>query len=376
MAEMVASEKKRRFFVVSALALIASVLVCFAVLYVFSPNKYAPESKVDLSKGSKVADRPAAIGGAGTVKYNENLIKFDEKKADEALIGGKSFIATPIGAPKQASPVAIKKNDEVEKRKAPETVTTQTASRSSPTKSPNDVLAKRVMEDLASLDGKISVAGGPAITFTAKPGEATIEARGTGTGQETSDIDGGDAAPRLKSGDVLYALVTTGVNSDVPAPVTATVLSGAFRRSKLIGAFQRFEERLVVVFSRLVRPDGSEVPIEAYAVDPQTTEASVASNVDTHFFSRWGGLIAASFLEGLGEAKRYSGASSYAYGNNLNGADQMVWGNYSVADQAWIAAGKVGQRSGRIMEKNFDRVPTVYLEAGTQIGVLVNAVKK
>jgi type IV secretory pathway VirB10-like protein len=115
--------------------------------------------------------------------------------------------------------------------------------------------------------------------------------------------------------------------------------------------------------------------VEAYAVDPSTSEASVASSVDTHFFSRWGGLIAASFLEGLATAKRFSGAQSTVYGNASETTDQMVWNTYSPADQAWIAAGKVGERSAKIFERNFDRPPTVYLESGTAVGILVLSVK-
>ena len=84
-------------------------------------------------------------------------------------------------------------------------------------------------------------------------------------------------------------------------------------------------------------------------------------------------------MEGLSNAKKYSGAQSTIYGGygGMNGqaTDQMVWNTYSPADQAWIAAGKVGERAGKIFEKNFERPPTVYLESGTAIGVLILNVK-
>ena len=179
----------------------------------------------------------------------------------------------------------------------------------------------------------------------------------------------------LKPGDLLYAIVDVGVNSDVPSAVLATVTSGTYRNTRLMGTFQRHEERLVLAFNRAVLPTGETVQLEAYAVDPSTSEASVASSVNTHFFSRWGGLVASAFLEGLGTAKRYSGSQStiYGYGNDVT--DQMVWNTYSVEDQAWIAAGKVGEKAGKIFEKNFDRPPTVRLESGTPVGVLVLNVK-
>ena len=101
----------------------------------------------------------------------------------------------------------------------------------------------------------------------------------------------------LKPGDLLYAIVDVGVNSDVPSAVLATVTSGEYRNARLMGGFQRHDERLVLAFNRAVLPSGETVQLEAYAVDPSTSEASVASSVDTHFFSRWGGLVASAFLE-------------------------------------------------------------------------------
>ena len=179
----------------------------------------------------------------------------------------------------------------------------------------------------------------------------------------------------LKPGDLLYAIVDVGVNSDVPSAVLATVTSGEYRNARLMGGFQRHDERLVLAFNRAVLPSGETVQLEAYAVDPSTSEASVASSVNTHFFSRWGGLVASAFLEGLGSAKRYSGAQSTIYGSGGDTTDQMVWNTYSVEDQAWIAAGKVGEKAGKIFEKGFDRPPTVRLESGTPVGVLIVNVK-
>ena len=69
----------------------------------------------------------------------------------------------------------------------------------------------------------------------------------------------------LKPGDLLYAIVDVGVNSDVPSAVLATVTSGAYRNTRLMGTFQRHEERLVLAFNRAVLPTGETVQLEAYA---------------------------------------------------------------------------------------------------------------
>ena len=233
-----------------------------------------------------------------------------------------------------------------------------------------------MLEDLAALDAKlssVSVEQGKVVFVHdfSKDKPALAPAAITGGAEQASGT-----TLTLRPGDLLYAVIDTGVNSDVPSAVMATVASGKLKNARLLGKFQRFEERLVLAFTRIILPDGSDAQIEGYAVDPATSEASVASSVDTHFFSRWGGLIATAFLEGLSNAKRYSGSQSTIYGG-MNGqtTDQMVWNTYSPTDQAWIAAGKVGEKAGKIFEKNFERPPTVYLESGTAVGILVLNVK-
>ena len=235
-------------------------------------------------------------------------------------------------------------------------------------------MLKRMMEDLAALDNRLTAvsAGTGSIAylhdFSKDPNPVPVE---------RPVVQQASAAPGIavKPGDMLYAVVETGVNSDVPSAVMASVVVGPFKGARLLGSFQRFEERLVLAFSRAILPTGEDFQLEAYAVDPSTSEASVATSVDTHFFSRWGGLIAASFLEGLSTAKRFSGSQSTIYGGVGGVTDQMIWNTYSPADQLWIAAGKVGEKASRIFERNFDRPPTVYLEQGTPVGVLVLNVK-
>ena len=239
-------------------------------------------------------------------------------------------------------------------------------------------MLKRMMDDLTALDTKLSavaVGEGKIVYLHDFSDESASVTTPVATTPETTQSGNTPPSVTLKPGDLLYAIVDVGVNSDVPSAVLATVTSGAYRNTRLMGTFQRHEERLVLAFNRAVLPTGETVQLEAYAVDPSTSEASVASSVNTHFFSRWGGLVASAFLEGLGTAKRYSGSQStiYGYGNDVT--DQMVWNTYSVEDQAWIAAGKVGEKAGKIFEKNFDRPPTVRLESGTPVGVLVLNVK-
>lgn len=366
MSDMTSTEKKRRLILFSLLGAALAVSILLASFFLFAPEKPSATASLTTARTDAISGK---AGGEGSEEYNQKLQEHDTRQANEALKSGESFVPTPVG---QRKPVVGKKEDTPP---PPPVAPVRTA----PVQTPrtDNTMLKRMMDDLAALDTRLaaaSVGEGKIIYLRDFSDERTPVA--TPVAQASAPATSTPPALELKPGDLLYAIVDVGVNSDVPSAVLATVTSGTYRNARLMGGFQRHDERLVLAFNRAVLPTGETVQLEAYAVDPSTSEASVASSVDTHFFSRWGGLVASAFLEGLGTAKRYSGAQSTIYGSsNGESTDQMVWNTYSVEDQAWIAAGKVGEKAGKIFEKGFDRPPTVRLESGTPVGVLVLNVK-
>lgn len=366
MSDMTSTEKKRRLILFSLLGAALAVIL-LASFFLFSPEKPSATASLTSARTDAISGK---AGGEGSEEYNQKLKEHDARQANEALKTGESFISTPVG---QRKPVVMKKED------TPPPVPPVAPVRTTPVQTPrtDNTMLKRMMDDLAALDTKLSAVavGEGKIAYLR---DFSDEAAPVAAPAEKTVVPASDTPPSvaLKPGDLLYAIVDVGVNSDVPSAVLATVTSGTYRNARLMGGFQRHDERLVLAFNRVVLPTGETIQLEAYAVDPSTSEASVASSVDTHFFSRWGGLVASAFLEGLGTAKRYSGAQSTIYGNsNGENTDQMVWNTYSVEDQAWIAAGKVGEKAGKIFEQGFDRPPTVRLASGTPVGVLVLNVK-
>lgn len=367
MSNMTSTEKKRRFIVFCLLGLCIAAAIVFASFTLFTPEK--PSATANLVNTRSEAVKGQA-GGQGSEEYNKKLETHDARQANTALQTGDSFVPTPVG---NKTSVVGKKEDT-----SPPAPPVVAPVRTAPVQAPrtDNAMLKRMMEDLAALDTRLAAAsvGAGQIVYLREFPAGVAETASVEKAMPVS-LPGSAASAALKPGDLLYAVIDTGVNSDVPSAVMATVASGTYRNARLLGGFQRHDERLVLAFTRAVLPSGETIQFEAYAVDPATSEASVASSVDTHFFSRWGGLVASAFLEGLGTAKRYSGSQSTIYGYNGESTDQMVWNTYSLSDQAWIAAGKVGEKAGKIFERQFDRVPTVYLESGTPVGVLVLNVK-
>lgn len=370
------TEKKRRFFIMAGFAFVAVAIILFVSFYIFAPAQAPSTANLASAKRENVSGQ---VGGQGSEEYNKKLETHNSQQANAALTAGESYIPTPVGKPS-----LITKKTDSPPPAPPQVVQPRVAQ--TKTQQRDNGLLKRMMEDLAQLDTKLasySTSGG-AIVYTTdfEADQRKARERGGAGGKPSAPAVAGDEQPQvmtdLKPGDLLYAIVDTGINSDVPSAVMATIVQGKYNKARVLGSFKRFEERMVLAFTRCILPSGESIQIDAFGVDPATTEGSVASSVDTHFFSRWGGLVASAFLEGLGTAKRYSGASSTVYGGGYNGNvnDQMVWNKYSLEDQAWIAAGKVGEKAGKIYEKNFDRPPTVYLASGSAVGILVMNVKE
>lgn len=176
--------------------------------------------------------------------------------------------------------------------------------------------------------------------------------------------------PPFQVGDVLYAVIEQYLNTDTPVPAfLATVISGPLKGAKVIGQFTRVEDRMTLLFQRLVH-NNKVWTINGYAVDPKTTSGALASSVDYHRMSRWGGLIAASLLKGWASAVEKSGQTvAISDGTVVSGVP-----NYSFLDEMIIASGEVGSQLAEKASKNFDRVPTVHLEQGVPVGIVIMSV--
>jgi len=368
MSHNISSGNRKRVIMLAFLTVAAFATLIMVGIMVFGDKSPPVTSSVAPARSDTIGGE---AGGEGSDEYNSKVKKHDEQQADAALQSGESYVPTPVG---QKKPV-VQRKEEVKPASPPVTPV-----HTKPVQTPrtNDAMLKRMMEDLSTLDTRLSAVSVGTGQIVYLKDFSREEQRSASVDEKQTPVPA-PVAPspvlEIKAGDLLYAVVDTGVNSDVPSAVMATVAAGKYKNARLLGGFQRHDERLVLAFNRVILPSGETAQLEAYAVDPATSEASVATRVDTHFFSRWGGLIASAFLEGLGSAKQYSGAQSTIYGSGGTTTDQMVWNSYSLEDQAWIAAGKVGEKAGKIFEKGFDRPPTVYLESGTSVGVLVLNVK-
>lgn len=180
----------------------------------------------------------------------------------------------------------------------------------------------------------------------------------------------------IKSGTIFFATLDTSVNSDEPGPILATIVSGTYKGSKLIGSIQQSPEipgsngptALIISFNTMNVPFiANSIGISAVAIDPDTARTALASDVDHHYVQRYGSLFASSFLEGWGESISQAGTNITVspFGGTSSTAPTLTAGQ-----QVAAGLGQVGQSWGQELGDTFNRQNTVTINAGIAMGIL------
>jgi type IV secretory pathway VirB10-like protein len=182
----------------------------------------------------------------------------------------------------------------------------------------------------------------------------------------------------LQPGDILFAVLQTAIDSDEPGPVRAKIVGERFKDAILLGGLRAFPpavgsrpERVLVKFDYLTTADRATYRIDAFAIDLATARTALATDVDHHYLDRWGSLLAASFLEGYGNAIKNNNRITAV--GPLGNVVSVPKGDLSHDEITREALGTVGQRLGSVVAENFQRPNTITVDPGTGLGILIAA---
>lgn len=171
----------------------------------------------------------------------------------------------------------------------------------------------------------------------------------------------------VPAGTIEYGQLLIEANTDAPGPVMAQVVSGPLRGSRVLGNFQSTDNYLVLNFYTLVM-DGIDYPIQAVAIDPDTTLPGVITEIDHRYFKRIILPAAGAFVEGLANAISDSGTTSVYI------TDSSV--TQSTADRdskEEVASGisEAGEELREILDDEADNTePMLRVASGTPLGIL------
>jgi len=241
-------------------------------------------------------------------------------------------------------------------------------------------LSKQEWEDkMRELQQNMEAQAGDLFTsWTPLPKQEYVEgvtdktAQQTTVATKTTGIPGQQQAVSgkiMKAGSIIFAVLDTGINSDEPGPIMATVTEGKLKGSKVLGEFKRVEKKVVLQFSVLSAPHlDHSISINAYGIDPEIGRIAMASSVDSHYMYRYGTYFAASFIGGLGEAIQNSKSTITT---NVWGGTTQQFSDLNVTEKIFSALGEVGQKFSDVLKKDIDMPPTVRVKTGSGIGLLL-----
>ncbi|HAU0224206.1 TPA: type IVB secretion system protein DotG/IcmE [Legionella pneumophila] len=209
-------------------------------------------------------------------------------------------------------------------------------------------------------------------------GESAVPGTGTGTGSNNQPVDQGAVSAQnqaiIKTGDIMFAVLDTSVNSDEPGPILATIVTGKLKGSKLIGSFNlpSNADKMVITFNTMSIPGAEKtISISAYAIDPNTARTALASRTNHHYLMRYGSLFASSFLQGFGNAFQSANTTitigGTGGGNNITVANGV---GRSTLENAVIGLATVGKAWSQQAQQLFNTPTTVEVYSGTGLGIL------
>lgn len=172
----------------------------------------------------------------------------------------------------------------------------------------------------------------------------------------------------LAAGSVIAASLITGLNSDLPGFVTAQITQNTYdsatgrilllpQGSRLLGTYDDVtafgQERALVVWQRIILPDGSSIRIDNMPAADLEGYAGLADKVDVHTWQLLKGVVLSSLL-GVG-------------------SELTIGGEGDLVRALRESAQQNGSRAGdQIVSRSLSIQPTIRVRPGWPLRVLVN----
>lgn len=175
---------------------------------------------------------------------------------------------------------------------------------------------------------------------------------------------------QVMAGTIIPASLVTGVNSDLPGRVIAQVtenvydtVSGRFllipQGARVIGTYDSViafgQSRALVVWQRIIMPDGSSVVIENLPATDTAGYAGLEDEVNFHTWRLLKGIVLSTLL---------------GVGTELSFGDDESDLVKAIRESTQDSANRVGQR---ITERNLNTQPTITIRPGWPLRIIVHS---
>jgi type IV secretion system protein VirB10 len=181
------------------------------------------------------------------------------------------------------------------------------------------------------------------------------------------------SAFEIKAGTLISAALVTGLSSDLPGPVIAQVTEPVFdhvtgRRvlipqgARLIGRYDsqvsHGQDRALVVWKRIIFPDGRSLSIGAMTGADATGAAGLADQVDAHL---------PNLMRAVGLSTLISIGGAAAQNSLARSSDNLI-----LQDAAGGVSATASQTGQRLVERDLQRAPTLRVRPGWPLKIIVD----
>lgn len=187
----------------------------------------------------------------------------------------------------------------------------------------------------------------------------------------------------IAQGKIVDAVLESAINTDLPGTIRAIVSRDVFaetgrdvmipKGSRLIGTYNtginRGQVRVLVVWTRLIRPDGIDIDIGSGAVDP-LGRAGVHGMVDNKYSEIFSAAALTSLLD-IGLAITLDKLTNQGSTTTTNSTGTTSTGS-AAAPAGAAAVASIGSVSKDVINTMLDLRPTITVDQGTKINVFVN----
>jgi intracellular multiplication protein IcmE len=370
--------KRWRVFMLAVSGLAIAVL--FVSLFLGKKTNDSDRTTVKIKQAPRTLEG-STVGGVGTPEYNQMLDNINEQEAETALKSGRSSLPTPTGQGAIVTPIAQtpKPTSKPEERRSTQMTTSALRPASTTRRAETHDEYKEMLSELIESMRKDIKGNGRKVSHVVFQAKENVQEHEVPSHQTTEKQPHSDGTMNLnlKPGTAYYAVNLLTVNSDIQgSPVLAEIPTGPLKGSRFIGKFEHRDKLLLLSFQELVLEAGEVVPVQAYAIDPDTASTGLASDVDHHWLERYALPFIADLVSGVGHAVAQSGATTSSYMGTGGVSEVETHREYTAQDEAKIAAGKASERLSNQLMRNANRPVTVTLEQGQPIGIVIIDVKQ
>ena len=177
----------------------------------------------------------------------------------------------------------------------------------------------------------------------------------------------------VKTGTVIPAVLMTGINSDLPGMIIATVRENVYdsvtgshllipQGAKLIGQYQSDirmgQNRVMIGFNKMQFPDGSTIDLQGIPASDPAGYAGFADQVDNHFWKIFGQSLLWAIINAGAQMGQNQGEYSFSnedYGSQAQ--DELTASMQETADA--------------IIRRNLNIAPTLKIRPGYRFNIMV-----